>query len=88
MPRVKPPAERRLGGERLLGQGGGMPRVGGHDGGADLDARHLRAGDGERGEGVQPEDVGQPGRRQAVVCARLELVAQVAQRVRPRRRLR
>ena len=51
----------RLGGQRLLGHGEGMARVGGDDRGAELDAVGDLAGEREGGEAVvTPWDVGHP----------------------------
>src|SRR5215471_18621480 len=56
-----------------------MPRVGGHDGSAQLDAWDLAAGYRQRGECLEPEDVCHPGRREPVVDRSAELVSQFAE---------
>jgi hypothetical protein len=59
------PARRRLRAHRLLRHVEGMARVRRHDAGAELDARHLVAGHGDRRHGVDAEDVRHPRRVEA-----------------------
>jgi hypothetical protein len=72
-----PDRERR--GQRLLRQHRRMPRVGGHDGGAELDAWHLAARHRQRGQCLESEDVRDPHRREPVIDGPADLVGQVAQ---------
>ncbi|GAA2852678.1 hypothetical protein GCM10010517_10400 [Streptosporangium fragile] len=78
----EPSVEGGVGGEGLLGEGGRVPGVGGDDGGAELNAGHLAAGHGERGQRVEAEDVGEPDRGEAVVGPAGDALAQLGQRVR------
>ena len=63
-----PAAAGRLRRQRLLRHGNRMPRIGRHDGGAELDPRRHLAGERGRRQRVQtPRDVGQPSRGEAEV---------------------
>jgi hypothetical protein len=73
-PQYEAAAERSLRGQGLLRESGGVPRVGRHDGGAELDAGHLAADHGQSGDGVEAEDVRQPGRPEPVGGGGLDLL--------------
>jgi hypothetical protein len=60
-PEDEPAARRRLRGERLPGQGDGMAGVSGDHRRPHLDARHLRGGHRDDGQGVEAIDLGEPG---------------------------
>jgi len=62
--------------QRLLRQRGGMAWIGRHDRGAQLDALRLAPGDGERGDRVEVEDVGQPGGGEAGLLGLLRRISQ------------
>ena len=47
-------------GEGLTGQDQGMPRVRGHDRRSELDVGDLPAGDGDGGQRLDAEDLGEP----------------------------
>ena len=72
-------AGRQRRGQCLLRQHRRMPRVGGDDGRAELDARHLAAGYRQRGQRLEPEDVGHPDRREPVVGRPADLIGQFDQ---------
>ena len=60
-------ARRGLGAEGLLRQHHRVTRVAGDHRRAELDVGHLAAGDGDGGQGVMGEDLGQPGGGEAVI---------------------
>jgi hypothetical protein len=68
--------------ERLLGENRRVTRVGRHDTGAELDPGDLTADHRERGQRVQAEDVGHPGRGEAVVGPAGNPIPHFDQRVR------
>ena len=74
--------KRESGSKGLLGEHCRMSRVGRYDRGAHLDAMHAVARDGKSRQGIKPEDVGHPGRREAVVHGHQKLVTEHAQRLR------
>ena len=61
----------RLGGEALLCDRAGVARIAGHHRGPELDPLGLPAGDGQRGDRMQAEDVRHP---HGVEAARLEVL--------------
>ena len=67
----EPTAGGGLRAHRLLRHIEGMSRVGGHHGGAELDARHLATRDGDRRHRVESEDVCEPCRVKARLLGRL-----------------
>jgi hypothetical protein len=79
----QPAAGQRLHGQRLRRQRGGMARVGGHDGGPELDARQLGAGDRQHGQRVGTEDLGQPDTARAALGQRPDLLDLVARGTAP-----
>ena len=68
-------------GERLLGEGRGVARIGRDDERAQLDALGDLAGEGEEHDGVEAEDVRDPGGGEALLLGALELLEEGAEAV-------
>ncbi len=75
-------ADREVSGQRLLGEHCRVPRIRRHDRRAEFDVGHLAAGDRERGQRLQAEDVRHPGRGEPVINRNAQLVGHVDERVR------
>jgi hypothetical protein len=68
------PPDGGLGGEGLSGQHHGVTGPGGNHGRTEGDVRYLPAGDGHGSEGVDAEDLGQPGRPEPGIGHRPDLI--------------
>jgi hypothetical protein len=64
----------RIHGRRLLREGVRMPRIGRHDGRAELDARSAQCGKQQQRERIRPEDVRGPSRCEPVLFRANEFV--------------